>query len=148
MRQRILMIATKALKVVSATVLDKDDECHDNLTSMVPWRRPNRFKAISDHNTPCQQCGACCAAFRVSFYWSEAIDLPEEHIEQVTPWVACMAGTNSATPRCAGLDGIVGRSVQCTVYEQRPSPCREVMPGDAKCTRAREYHGLPHLVIG
>ena len=91
---------------------------------------------------PCQQCGACCAAFRVSFYWSEAGTLPAARIEQLGPLLACMAGTNSASPHCAALTGAVGKQVRCTVYEQRPSPCREVEPGDDKCTRARARHGL------
>jgi hypothetical protein len=81
----------------------------------------------------------------VSFYWSEAGALPASHIEQVSPLMACMAGTNSAAPRCAGLTGAVGQDVQCTVYDLRPSPCREVEPGDDKCTRARTRHGLAPL---
>ena len=96
---------------------------------------------ISNAN-PCQQCGACCAAFRVSFYWAEADALPAPYIERINPWMACMAGTNSASPRCGALQGTIGSSVDCTVYDQRPSPCREVEPGDAKCARARERHGL------
>ena len=34
---------------------------------------------------PCLDCGACCASFRVSFYWSEAEarGLPAEMTEQV-----------------------------------------------------------------
>ena len=33
----------------------------------------------------CQQCGACCAFFRVSFYWAEALppELPDSCTEQV-----------------------------------------------------------------
>ena len=95
---------------------------------------------------PCQQCGACCAAFRVSFYWSEASALPASHIEQVSPLMACMAGTNRVAPHCAGLAGVVGEAVRCTVYDQRPPPCREVTPGDDKCLRARARHGLAPLL--
>lgn len=96
---------------------------------------------------PCQQCGACCAAFRVSFYWAEADALPAPRTEKVNAWMACMAGTNSASPRCGALRGSIGSSVHCTVYDQRPSPCREVDPGDAKCTQARERHGLTPLPL-
>jgi uncharacterized protein len=93
----------------------------------------------------CQQCGACCASFRVSFYWAEipARDLPESAVEKVTPHLACMAGTNRSEPHCVALEGGVGKSVSCRLYAQRPSPCREVEPGDAQCNRARARHGLP-----
>src|SRR5688572_21703243 len=75
----------------------------------------------------CQRCGACCAHFRVSFYWSEtrANDLPESAVEQVTPLLACMAGTNQPKPRCHALAGRVGEWVSCQLYAHRPSPCRE-----------------------
>ena len=93
---------------------------------------------------PCQQCGACCASFRVSFYWTEALQsgLAETLIEKVNTHMACMAGTNSRQPRCLALQGEVGKEVRCTAYAQRPSPCREVQPGDEKCTKARARYGL------
>lgn len=105
---------------------------------------------------PCQQCGACCAQFRVSFYWSEADPLaggtvPAELTEPLTPYRSAMRGTLTAPVRCVGLDGAVGAAVCCTIYDRRPSPCREVEPWDetgqpdAKCIKARAAHGLPPL---
>ena len=95
----------------------------------------------------CQQCGACCAAFRVSFYWAEAPQggLPDDIVERVTPHLACMAGTNQPVPRCGALQGEVGKEVRCTVYAGRPSPCREVQPGSEQCNRARVRHGLSEI---
>jgi Fe-S-cluster containining protein len=95
----------------------------------------------------CQQCGACCAFFRVSFYWGEAAELglPGEAFEQLTPHLACLTGTNQIPPRCHALQGVVGKAVTCVRYEARPSPCREVQAGDEKCNRARARHGLPPL---
>lgn len=92
----------------------------------------------------CQQCGACCAFFRVSFYWAEAtqLGLPDSYLEQVNAHLACMAGTNRATPRCHALHGEVGQRVTCGVYTTRPSPCRELQPGDEQCNKARAGHGL------
>jgi hypothetical protein len=97
----------------------------------------------------CRDCGACCASFRVSFYWAEAeaVGLPETLVEQLSPWYACMAGTNAASPRCQALQGEVGHCVTCAVYRQRPSPCREVQPGDAQCRKARLACRLPLLVV-
>lgn len=96
----------------------------------------------------CRSCGACCASFRVSFYWAEAavLALPDELVEQLSPWHACLAGSNSSAPRCRALQGEIGSRVRCTVYAQRPSPCRELQPGDDRCRRARQRHGLPPLV--
>lgn len=98
-------------------------------------------------SSPCQACGACCASFRVSFYWAEAEAnaIPPELTEQVNATFSCMAGTNSRTPRCAALQGTVGQDLSCRIYPQRPSPCREVQPGDAQCSRARAIHGLAPL---
>jgi Fe-S-cluster containining protein len=95
----------------------------------------------------CQRCGACCAHFRVSFYWAEAPErgLPDSATEQVSPTLACMAGTNQPVPRCHALQGQLGQWVSCGLYAQRPSPCRELQPGEPKCNQARLRHGLPPL---
>ena len=105
---------------------------------------------MSTESDVCQSCGACCAHFRVSFYWAEAESrgLPERLIQALTPFMACLAGTQSKTPRCDALAGTVGEQVTCTVYEQRPEPCREVQPGDEKCLRARARHQLGPLPEG
>jgi uncharacterized protein len=91
----------------------------------------------------CQSCGACCASFRVSFYWSEAQRIDESLIEKITPHLCCMRGTNSPNPRCAALRGELGGQVSCSIYEHRSSTCRSVEIGDEKCDRARARHGLP-----
>jgi Fe-S-cluster containining protein len=98
-------------------------------------------------DNPCLSCGACCMSYRVSFYWAEAdeLGLPSGMTERVTPHVSCMAGTNASSPRCAALGVGDAGPMACGVYAQRPSPCREVQPGDDKCRRARGRHGLPAL---
>jgi Fe-S-cluster containining protein len=103
--------------------------------------------APSARSNPCVACGACCAAFRVSFYWAEAEanGLPPHMVQALNAVIACMAGTNQATPRCAALEGEIGESVACGAYEQRPSPCREVEVGDEQCAKARARHGLAPL---
>jgi Fe-S-cluster containining protein len=98
-------------------------------------------------DNPCLSCGACCMTYRVSFYWAEADarGLPPELTEQVTPFYSCMAGTNARQPRCAALQAGEGAAVTCSVYEQRPAPCREVQTGDERCLRARAHHGFAPL---
>ena len=95
----------------------------------------------------CQRCGACCAHFRVSFYWGEANDAPGGTVpaaltRSVNAHLRCMAGTEARPSRCVALAGDVGREVGCTIYAQRSSSCRELQPGDDKCLRARAAHGL------
>lgn len=98
----------------------------------------------SPSDNPCIECGACCASFRVSFYWyeAEANGLPVAMTRQLTPFHSCMAGTETHPVRCTALRGEVGQPVSCGVYAQRPSPCREVQAGDEQCAKARHKHGL------
>jgi Fe-S-cluster containining protein len=107
-------------------------------------------------SNPCVSCGACCAAYRVSFYCGETDEfpggsVPSNLVEQVTSVMACMRGTAAQPPRCVALQGEVGKSVSCVIYEQRPSPCREFAPlaavgrGDEACADARRRHGLAPL---
>lgn len=109
---------------------------------------------MSDIN-PCMTCGACCAYFRVSFYWAEGDDaggyVPASLTQQLSPFLRCMDGTNQKHVRCVALEGQIGVEVHCSVYENRPTPCREfAMSGEDgqindACNRARASYGLPSL---
>ena len=94
----------------------------------------------------CLSCGACCAYFRVSFYWAEGESMPQEMLEPLTAVYSCMQGTNQKQPRCVALDGVVGEQVSCGIYAQRSSSCKEVQAGDAQCNKARFAHGMIPLV--
>jgi Fe-S-cluster containining protein len=107
---------------------------------------------------PCLSCGACCAAFRVSFHWSEAEPavgggVPGALTEALDAHRVAMRGTWARAPRCIALDADIGRHSRCTIHEARPSPCREVMASwehgepDPQCDRARRMHGLPVLTV-
>lgn len=97
--------------------------------------------------SPCLTCGACCCYYRVSFYWQEAQQrgLDESQLVQITPWRVCFTGTERIPPRCVHLQGQIGQQIACSIYEQRPSTCRELQIGDEKCLKARAAHGLPPL---
>lgn len=105
---------------------------------------------------PCLGCGACCAFFRVSFYWAEAErflggNVPAELTLKLNPHLSAMRGTEVRPARCVALQGDVGQSVACGIYTDRPSPCRELMPSwetgepSPQCDKARAAHGLPPL---
>jgi hypothetical protein len=94
----------------------------------------------------CLHCGACCANFRVSFYWAETTahpdgQVPQEYTTPISPYHVAMQGTNQKNPRCCALKGEVGQQVSCQIYEQRSGTCREFQAGDAHCQAARARYG-------
>lgn len=101
---------------------------------------------------PCLTCGACCATFRVSFYWAEAV--PEAYTQKLNDFYACMQGTNEVGPsRCVALGGKLGEQVACSIYESRPTPCRSFEASfengeeNLRCAQAREKHGMKALTL-
>ncbi|MEY4644045.1 MAG: hypothetical protein RLZZ596_876 [Pseudomonadota bacterium] len=94
----------------------------------------------------CTDCGACCASFRVDFavYEVEGMggQVPEGLAVQVNGSTCRMRGTDHVPIRCAALTGNIGEQVSCSIYEWRPSPCREFGEGDYACNKARARHGL------
>lgn len=109
----------------------------------------------SQLDSSCLACGACCAFFRVSFHWSETLSesfgVPGERAEGVNAHFLAMRGTNQPTPRCEALEGALGDCVNCAIYENRPSPCRDFRASDEPggpnpdCDRARASIGLAPL---
>ena len=108
---------------------------------------------MSEPVSPCQSCGACCASFRVDFHpaelaggafaWEQGV--PVEMTVPVTPAIVRLCGTDASPPRCVALAGEVGVAVQCTIYDVRPSPCRELDTEHAACNKARQRCGLMPL---
>jgi len=104
----------------------------------------------------CLSCGACCAAFRVSFYWAEGDDnaaggVPVHLTVQVNAFRRAMRRANGQDLRCIALRGTPGRKVRCAIYERRPSVCRNFEPcwkagvDNPLCDKARAVFGLgPH----
>jgi Fe-S-cluster containining protein len=101
---------------------------------------------------PCTTCGACCAQFRVSFHWSEADDaggnVPVDLTVDIDSFRKAMKGTERGQRRCVALEGTVGCSVRCSIYERRPSVCQEFAISWAdgvaseQCDKARVAVGL------
>ena len=102
---------------------------------------------------PCLSCGACCAHYRVSLHWSETetFGTPIAMTEAFGPHRLVMRGTWQAQPHCAALQGEVGREAHCSIYAQRPSPCRDLLAAwengqpSAQCDRARQAYGMAPL---
>ena len=105
---------------------------------------------------PCMSCGACCIAFRASFYWAEGDDTMEGGVPvhltvNVNAFRRAMRRTNFQDQHCIALRGTPGQKVQCTIYEHRPSVCRNFEPSsksginNSRCNKARAIFGLEPL---
>jgi len=107
------------------------------------------FYDMTGKDNPCFGCSQCCRHYRVSFYHGELDTQPGGHVPaemavQVTPFRACMKGTEGGSVRCIALqnDG------RCGIYEHRPSVCREFpvfMPDGSMnpdCLRLRALRGI------
>lgn len=117
--------------------------------------------AVDSKPNPCVGCGACCAYFRVAFYWREAEEKDSNHpvppgsfVDLDSQW-RCMRGTEvKHNPKCVGLKGRVGRDASCSIHAQRPSPCRDFTASfsngrrNPRCDEARRAKGLRPLGPG
>jgi Fe-S-cluster containining protein len=67
---------------------------------------------MSDLN-PCMTCGACCAYFRVSFYWAEASDgggtVPVQ-LTEPSLFSALHERYEQKQSRCSALEGTPGEA--------------------------------------
>lgn len=106
--------------------------------------------------SPCCRCGACCATYRVTLPRNERDTHPGGFVpagvtENYTPTTACMREHPDIPGRCIALEGNIGGDVRCSIYERRPSACRDFAPlaalgrGDEACDAARRRCGLAPL---
>jgi Fe-S-cluster containining protein len=108
-------------------------------------------------NDVCRACGACCASLRVGFPETETTrgggTVPLVLTESWIPHHVRMKGTAASPPRCAALEGDIGKATSCSIYGRHPSPCKALVPStpDAPnpwCDQARLQHGLTPLSQG
>ena len=121
---------------------------------------PNSKGSAAPALHPCQKCGACCAKWRVQFYWREAEKsdsahpVPAGYFEELNDQMRAMNGTTAKhRPRCVALSGRIGEEVGCRIYLNRPSPCRAFAASfedgkkNPRCDEARAAHGLRPLTV-
>lgn len=105
---------------------------------------------------PCLSCGACCAFFRVTFPLKEsqpggAWKVPASFIEPSGELGSMMGTTKKHQPCCQALTGVIGKNAHCSIYENRPTPCRNFAASyengvrQKRCDEARQKHGLRPL---
>ncbi len=92
----------------------------------------------------CQECGACCRAA----YHSVTVDRDDPVVRRHADLVVDRGDyleVRRAGDRCAALAGGVhdgGDRFACTIYPDRPRPCREFEVGGENCLIARRRVGL------
>jgi Fe-S-cluster containining protein len=114
-----------------------------------PTEDGRTYYDMAEQGNPCFGCGCCCRHFRVSFYHGELDTQPGGYVpaaltQQVTPFRACMKGTEAGRGQCVARqdDG------RCAIYDKRPSVCRE-FPAyledgsmNPECLRLRALYGI------
>ena len=96
----------------------------------------------------CITCGVCCAYLLIvpvqrsdtpglTEYWDITSDGEAEDvvIERVLP-------RNTDDLRCKHLGGELGKSVSCSIYENRPVACRVFEAGSDRCHEYRRIYGI------
>lgn len=105
-----------------------------------------------EEKNPCLKCGACCIVFRATFCWTEGDDVTEAGVpvnltEKVSP--LCRAMLRNDYDQCIALHGEPGQKVTCTIYNRRPSVCKDFDPSgkihNPACDWARALLNLDPL---
>jgi Fe-S-cluster containining protein len=105
----------------------------------------------------CLACGVCCVnpasnrAAGVTFWVKIA---PNDRMltrrDLVRKFVTVDRSGNAQLKmahdgRCLALRGELGVEASCSIYRDRPGPCRSAQPGGEVCVNARRAAGLPIL---
>lgn len=97
---------------------------------------------MNENKYDCMKCGACCA------YWHN-IPVREKEVKDIDKRLKIYLKPSPLEPRglsmksvegtkrCVGLEGIVGQSVKCSIYDIRPPVCRRFEPGSDLCKKVR-----------
>jgi Fe-S-cluster containining protein len=104
----------------------------------------------------CQSCGACCVQHgphdgnayvyldREEARRMRSLALP---VVEHALGLCCLGAVShegaGGKPACVAFAGQMGEACGCSIYEDRPSVCREFEAGGPLCREAREQAGLP-----
>jgi hypothetical protein len=96
----------------------------------------------------CTRCGACCLnpPENVAEGYSEYVEVEARDSLRAKPELVRRYARErdgrlhmriTSDQRCLALAGRVGQRVRCSIYHERPSPCRRVQAGSDLCRRYR-----------
>lgn len=96
----------------------------------------------------CLTCGACCT-YLLCLTVRPSDKTPSNHFWNITTEskrgeivVDRFLRRNDETFACTALNGRLGESVCCQIYENRPAVCREFEAGSDKCHAIRRAFGI------
>lgn len=97
---------------------------------------------MSDDIYDCMKCGACCAYWpNIPILPGEVKDIDEKLKIYLKPSPLDPRGLSlksvEGSNRCIALEGQLGVSVKCSIYDIRPPVCRRFEPGSDLCKKAR-----------
>jgi Fe-S-cluster containining protein len=133
---------------------DKDGQMQEAITftfndgSVISFTPPPPVEKPIDAPTSadCASCGACCleagyvavsatdATPRALTRSPKGLGLSDKTLSRLGP--RCMK--RHLGGRCVALEGVVGKSVSCSIYSARPNVCRQFEAGSEGCLSARE----------
>jgi Fe-S-cluster containining protein len=105
----------------------------------------------------CQTCGACCSSpYSGEAYVALTDDEATRLIRAQLPVILQRQGGDppeflprlgtkldaNAAKVCAAFGGVVGSTCVCTIYEERPSACRQFEVGGRQCREERRRMGV------
>jgi hypothetical protein len=106
------------------------------------WSACVRWEGALD----CQTCGACCREAYHSVTVSRRDPVIRQHPELIVKrdgYVELARVPTDSGTRCAALGGDGCDTLySCAIYEQRPTPCRELSRGGTHCLTARRRVGV------
>lgn len=114
------------------------------LADASPYRNTSVTARSRQEPPDCVTCGVCCSLplvvtvprgneDRLNAYW-------EVTVEDVV--VERVIGRDLETGRCVNLEGTLGESIGCRIYENRPNICRIFEAGSDRCLEYRRMYGI------
>ena len=114
------------------------------LADASPYRNTSVTAGSRTEPPECTTCGVCCSLplvvvvprgdeEKLSEYWDLIVD--DVIVERVI-------GRDLATGRCINLEGTLGESIGCNIYENRPNICRIFEAGSDRCLEYRRMYGI------
>lgn len=95
----------------------------------------------------CDRCGLCCRKLIVYLVPADVVREPR----LATVAIKFRQSNEYSHHLCAGRCPLLNGDSECTIYETRPTECREYEAGAKHCQDLRELYGfpplLPHLPI-
>jgi uncharacterized protein len=102
---------------------------------MIPTFRANGNDAATTCAITCASCEACCCRLEVMIMGDDEVPL---NLTELDAWGGLVM-RRLADGWCAALDRA---TMLCTVYERRPTVCRDFEMGSSDCVAERASAGL------